>query len=395
MVLNLLNGMTWDMLELNNIELEPEFLELNNKTSRDIDFMLSRGYEITGEEANTKRLYNKVNIVPEKRLEQPLNAIASIVNEYLEFIQTIAPSNPPTSRIRLYSKTTGSDTKMYVKDSSGLELELASTSFSAASLDSAYNNGSVISVDTTDVDWRLSAGVNFKISNNSGLTQYVDIVNTGITLGLNTVITADLQVDNNVILGSSSADTITANGIFTQAGIYIRDTELRIFSSIDGQLDLTSDTNVTIGDGGATDYTSFGIDGTLTLIGTARVTKKNTLQLNSMTVDISGTPAIIAYGAGDPVLEINNGVTSIKCVASLSVGKYFGTSFDIPLDYDENGKIVVLLKKVATGQVETMSGSYLINKVGQAPDLVSTSFVTQTLDDSDTNLQEIDRKSVV
>ena len=153
---------------------------------------------------------------------------------------------------------------------------------------------------------------------------------------------------------------------------------------------MTSDTNVTIGDGGATDYTSFGIDGTLTLIGTARVTKKNTLQLNSMTVDISGTPAIIAYGAGDPVLEINNGVTSIKCVASLSVGKYFGTSFDIPLDYDENGKIVVLLKKVATGQVETMSGSYLINKVGQAPDLVSTSFVTQTLDDSDTNLQEIE-----
>lgn len=62
--------------------------------------------------------------------------------------------------------------------------------------------------------------------------------------------------------------------LYEDKRFYLRDSGIYITSGADSRLDLVADGSVTIGDGGATNYTSFASDGIMTMAGTARVTKE-------------------------------------------------------------------------------------------------------------------------
>ena len=77
--------------------------------------------------------------------------------------------------------------------------------------------------------------------------------------------------------------------------LYFRDTAIGIYSNADGYLRIFADTAVNIGDG--TNQASFGSDGTLTLAGTATVTKNINLPL----ITGGGTSDITAFNAAPSI----------------------------------------------------------------------------------------------
>lgn len=227
-------------------------------------------YELTDRDRYGKRAQNKTigDIVTPERLDNPLNLASSVVDGYLQFTSITTPETAPTNTERLYHKSTGTDSKLFVKQDNGVEVELASTAAFSPSLEDAYQNGSEVDVNTTNVTWRLSSSKEFEITNNSGATNYLNVKDTGVTV-------FGYQLP---LFDGSAGDVLTTNGVgvttFESIGsigdsIYLRldgtnspitgdvlvgsdhqlqfrDTDIFINSSVDGQLDIESDVTISL-----------------------------------------------------------------------------------------------------------------------------------------------------
>lgn len=186
---------------------------------------MAPGYEITDRDRAVKGVQNRLagDRVTPTRID-PFNRPAiTRVSDYIEFEPILTPKNPDTDNIRLYNKTTGSDTKLFVLQDDGTELELLSSA-SLGDLDSAYNNGSTIAVDTTDVDWQLTNNKTFKVTDgtddyfsisptgNINLAQLEVNIENGLTIG------NELTVGQNLVVNSSAE--IYGNTVVEDSVIY-------------------------------------------------------------------------------------------------------------------------------------------------------------------------------
>jgi len=169
---------------------------------------MSKGYVLTDQDryarsAMTNKLGDKVTA---ERVEGEQTYEFTTVNQYINFKPITTPLNPVTDDIRLYHKTTGAGSKLYVLNDAGVEQELLTSA--AFSLDAAYNNGSTIDVDTTDVSWRLTGALNFKVTNSTEATIYLQTNSTQTTV-------AKLNINSAYILPTADG---AANTILTTDG---------------------------------------------------------------------------------------------------------------------------------------------------------------------------------
>lgn len=204
-----------------------------------------------------------------QRIVEPFDADAVLISSYAQFNQIPQPSSPATGGIRLYTKSTGLDTKLYILNNLGVEKELLSTA--TITLENAYINGSVVDVDSTDVEWRIDA-FDFAITNSTGLTDYLRVDETGVKIFDYTLPLTDgipdqvLSTDGAGQVSFTSIGTIgdttylrldgtnspiTGNVLVdTTNQIQFRDTDISISSLVDGDLDIDADVNINFRTGG-------------------------------------------------------------------------------------------------------------------------------------------------
>lgn len=106
--------------------------------------------------------------------------------------------------------------------------------------------------------------------------------------------------------------------------LYLRDTAIYIHSNADGEMTISADTEVNIGDG--TNQAVFAADGEITLEGTAKVTKSVRLDLDSQ--------------HGTATSESFQGAPSINLDAD---GETFYGSFEAPKDWDAASDLTIVM----------------------------------------------------
>jgi hypothetical protein len=104
------------------------------------------------------------------------------------------------------------------------------------SLDIAYDGGSVIDVDSTDVDWRLTDGQRHKITDSSGATAILDVYAAGGGDGIN------ISAPAGVVI--ASGDLSVPSGKATIGSVEIGGASGRVASTV-GKLDLRSGIDIT------------------------------------------------------------------------------------------------------------------------------------------------------
>jgi len=148
------------------------------------------------------------------RLEPGANTFENpIVSGFITMQAAAKPDNPAGNDVKMYHKSTGTDTKVFVLNSAGTEVEL--TSSASNSLDSAYNSGSTITVDSTDVSWNLTAGRAHEVTDAAGTTNYLKASNAGVEVFNYTLPLADGAGDGIMTtdgLGTLSFVTIETLG---------------------------------------------------------------------------------------------------------------------------------------------------------------------------------------
>jgi hypothetical protein len=221
---------------------------------------MSAGFQLTDKERAGKSIYNKVGdkVTPE-RIEDPLKTNISEVSGYIDFTDITAPGSPNSGLRRVYSKSTGVDSGIFVQNSSGTELELASTASAAPDFDQAYNNGSdaIVNVDAYDIDFRLTAPYKFEVTNASGTNNFFSVSTTSI------------DIDGALTINGSGTSTTDIHTGSTGA--------LDIGGSTGGALTLDSGSTVTIGANAtnlslASTGVTTAVAGALTVAQTATIT---------------------------------------------------------------------------------------------------------------------------
>lgn len=154
-----------------------------------------------------------------------LNIENPIISRYITMFAITTPSNPSGNDVLFYHKSSGSDSKLYVLNSAGVELELATAV--TASLDGAYTNGSIVNVDIGDVEWRLTGALGFKVTNAAGSTTRFAVTNTRTdieTLRINTAYTfPSADGSANQFIRTDGAGALSFVSLATLAdGTYVR-----------------------------------------------------------------------------------------------------------------------------------------------------------------------------
>jgi len=196
---------------------------MNERNKNPIENLMMPRSGMTREQRYSLNITNpaKGDKVSPERIENPLNLQTGVISTYLEFASTTTPLAAPSNNVRLYTKPTGSASKLFVIDSTGTEKELlTSASFS---LDGAYNIGSTIAVDATDVKWQTTGTLGMYVQNSTGATDYWSANSSAITHSVPTSLLATTTVG-------------------TTNKIQFRDTAIYISSKNDGYLDLDADT---------------------------------------------------------------------------------------------------------------------------------------------------------
>lgn len=104
------------------------------------------------------------------------------------------------------------------------------------SLDDAYNHGSVVTVDTTDVNWQLSDARSFSVTSDAGLTKVLDVA--AGAAGDTVTINGKLDVNASVVsIDATAASNITVTG-----------NTLTLSTATSGNVVITSAGNLTLKD---------------------------------------------------------------------------------------------------------------------------------------------------
>lgn len=120
---------------------------------------------------------------------------------------------------------------------------------SSGSLDVAYDNGSIIAVDDTDVDWQLSFG-SFRISDSTDANKFVvteGTASTSVEINTSGGVTINAALASNLNFGGNSSITVendfnlgSTNGVLSlSAGSYI-ETDNNVLPAITEQFDIGS-----------------------------------------------------------------------------------------------------------------------------------------------------------
>lgn len=248
--------------------LNKPFINPDDPTKR---INMVTGFEVTDKDRYSRSIFNTTgDKVNPKRIEDPLVLDTSSISSYIEFAAISTPSTPTSTNLRLYHKSSGgADTQLFVLLDTGTELELISSASTVLSLDGAYNNGSSIAVDTSDVVWKLTGARQFRVTNAADSVTYFQVTSTRTdiaTLRINSAYTLP-SADGaaNTIMRTDGAGTLSFASISTLGdGTYLRldgtndpitgtiqisstnklefrDTALYINSVNDGYLDFTAD----------------------------------------------------------------------------------------------------------------------------------------------------------
>lgn len=248
---------------------------------------MNAGYEISEGDKFGKSLYNPITdrVTPE-RIEDPFFSSIAAVGEYLDFTGITTPTNPDTGKGRVYYRTTGSDTKLFVLDSASTEKELASTSY--ATLDIAYNNGSTIAVDSTDLVITLTSPRLFQLTD--GADNVLTVNTTGVTIGEYTLPLADgaanefLVTDGAGNISFSSSVPVSFLGVaaYTKSTAIIASGEITVTTSyvqVDTEGSASSDDLDTI---------NGGIEGSIVILENTDSLREVVVKAGTGNIDMSG-----------------------------------------------------------------------------------------------------------
>jgi len=259
-----------------------------NPINNQIDFTRN----ITDRERWGKGVQNKSigdRVTPE-RLENLLPIAFYRVENYIDFLPITTPSNPDVNNVRLYHKTAGVSSKLFVLDDTGAETELAAA-VPFSSLDDAYNIGSVVSVDTTDLDWRMTVGKDFKITNDLGTTTYFQVNTLGSNFPNNNV-----SITNNLTIGGSLtvSGASSLSSLSTSADILVG-TTLGVSgnTTIAGTLGLTGDLAIN-----TNKFNVTAASGNTTVAGTLGVTSDVAVNTNKFNITAASGNTLIAGTLG-------------------------------------------------------------------------------------------------
>jgi hypothetical protein len=164
------------------------------------------------------------NITSELRANGDIFTTSSVLSTEVNMFQINTPSNPSTSRNKLYFKN---DNELYKLDSAGNEEILATGS--GVTLQSAFDNGNQIITDTNSLNLRSAAAASgfplLSIINNAGninaeIRANGDIFSTGSYI--NPTLTGVINAQSNINMNNNQLQNIsvlTGNGgsIFTDA----------------------------------------------------------------------------------------------------------------------------------------------------------------------------------
>lgn len=179
---------------------------------------LTAGYNMSEQDRQSRGTVNQVrDKINPSQIDNPLVSNSQSIQGYLELVYVGIPNPPGTGAVRLFTNPAGTDSKVFVMDPTGVQRELLTTT--DVSLNSAYENGSVIDVDLTDVEFRLTGGLGFFIRNNTGATLYQSFTSTEATFATPIMLSNDAEVefrDVNTSIHSSVSGTLdfTASDAF-------------------------------------------------------------------------------------------------------------------------------------------------------------------------------------
>ncbi len=206
---------------------------MNDRNKNAIESIMMPRSGMTREQRYSLNIVNpaKGDKVSPERIENPLNLQTGVISSYLEFASVATPTAAPGSNVRLYTKSSGSASKMFVIDSTGIEKELITSA--SLSLDSAYNLGSIIAVDSTNVLWRTTGALGMYVQNSTGATDYWSATSNGVTHNVATYLNNTTEVD-------ATLSIISANYL------QFRDSAISISSQTDGEIDIEADGTINL-----------------------------------------------------------------------------------------------------------------------------------------------------
>ena len=206
---------------------------MNERNKNTIESLMMPRSGMTREQRYSLNIVNPVkgDKVSPERIENPLNLQTGVISSFLEFSSIATPSAAPGNNVRLYTKSSGSASKMFVIDSTGAEKELITSA--SLSLDSAYNLGSTIAVDSTNVFWRATGTLGMYVQNSTGTTDYWSATSNGVIHDVVTYLNANTEIDGALSI-------ISANYL------QFRDSAISISSQIDGELDIEADGTINL-----------------------------------------------------------------------------------------------------------------------------------------------------
>ena len=180
---------------------------------------MNKANKVSDQDRYARRIQsNKIrDVVSPQRLDNPFSLPSATIDEYLQFPATENPAKPPRGSYRLFAKSSGEQTDIFVIDSAGIVKELYAAS--AITLDDAYSNGSIINVDSGDISLLLNDNLGLNLTNNDGSTSYFSVRQTGITSSIN-------------------------QSFLVDAGVFFRNASTSINSNDDGYLDLNASTGI-------------------------------------------------------------------------------------------------------------------------------------------------------
>lgn len=284
-------------MQNNELEKEPLY------TSQE----MSMGYIMSDRDVVGRGAYNKVN---DRVVDQRLQATTDITvfNSYVDFKQITAPAAPDTRYVRLYTKTTGSDTGLFVKDSSSNEYELASTSNSVTDLDTAYDGGSTITADSTDLDINLSSGISFTINDDTDTTTYFSVNSSGVVVNDITLPSTDGTANQILTTNGSGATSFTSLSDIADSDYLRLDG-----GTVTGDVELTSTTTITkpVLDTDYIEIASGSIEATAALITIDTEALAATSSLNEITGGTEGQLLVLQSADDTRVITIQDAFSNI------------------------------------------------------------------------------------
>ena len=244
----------------------------------------------------------------------------------------------------------------------------------ALSLDEAYNGGSVVDVDDTDVDWHLSSGKTFKISPEAtGTTPILSVANGATASSISAEAGSTSYSLTSTAADSFKIDTAGGVDIDTDAGLTINDDSgSKFLMDPSGYISLISATGQNVNISGA--------EGDVHISSTADTKKiwlssTNAVQSDSILLQsAAGGVKILATDASHGLFTVNVGMIDMDTTGGFTVDDDSGSSIHVAA----TGVFDITSAKDLTFKDQYLTNSLPLSETGNSglsSDFTATSIV--------------------